>query len=160
MDSRDFLKFTSSVLAQQRGSLEALVFFNSCQERVLQGIVNAIEVFGVPEIYADRHGLRVRLSGCTEAQSLFAVDCGTGRPVGVAVYVRSDIEHVMVLHIGIAREFASGGARAREQLLLRLLRELRRCSLQVKGVRRMQLYYLNGRAQGRVRSDSADKALA
>lgn len=145
----DGIKFTSSVPPRQRTSLEALVFFNSCQNRVMQGIVDAIEVYGTPEIFADRDGLRVRLSGCPDAQSLFAMNAHTGKPVGVAVYTRSEVEYLTVLHIGIAHEFASGGIRANEQLLLRLLRELRRCGLQMKGVRRVQLYYLNGRASGR-----------
>jgi hypothetical protein len=145
----DDIKFTSTVSARQRTSLEALVFFNSCQDRVMQGIVDAIEVYGTPEIIADRQGLRVRLSGCPDAQTLFALDARTGKPVGIAIYTRSEIEYLTVLHVGIAHEFASGGTRANEQLLLRLLRELRRCGLQMKGVRRVQLYYLNGRASGR-----------
>jgi hypothetical protein len=151
----DGIKFTSAVAVRQRTSLEALVFFNSCQDRVMQGIVDAIEVYGTPEIIADRQGLRVRLSGCPDAQSLFALDARSGKPVGIAIYTRSGIEYLTVLHIGIAHEFASGGSRANEQLLLRLLRELRRCGLQMKGVRRVQLYYLNGRANGRAETAKA-----
>jgi hypothetical protein len=117
--------------------------------------VDAIEVYGTPEIIADRQGLRVRLSGCPDAQSLFALDARSGKPIGVAIYTRSEVEYLTVLHVGIAHEFASGGSRANEQLLLRLLRELRRCGLQMKGVRRMQLYYLNGRTNGRSESAKA-----
>ena len=65
--------------------------------------------------------------------------------VGVAVYARQDIEHVTVVHIGITAEFASGGPRAGEQLLLKLLREVRRSTRRVKGVRRLELFYGSGR---------------
>ena len=81
------------------------------------------------------------MKGMPDVQSLFAIDAMTGRPVGVAVYARQDIEHVTVMHLGITAEFASGGPRAGEQLLLRLLREVRRSTRRVKGVRRLELYY-------------------
>jgi hypothetical protein len=130
----------------QRTALEALVFFNSCQERVSACIADAIEKFGAPEIVADRDRLRIQMKGMPDVQCLFAIDLSTGRPVGVAVYARQDVEHVTVMHLGITAEFASGGPRAGEQLLLRLLREVRRSTRRVKGVRRLELYYATGRA--------------
>jgi hypothetical protein len=57
----------------------------------------------------------------------------------------------MVVHIGVAAEFASGGKRANEQLLLRLLRELRRSSRRIKGVERFELFYLSGRGRNPIR---------
>ena len=85
------------------------------------------------------------MKGLPDVQSLFAIDSETGQPVGVAVYARQDIEHVTVVHIGITAEFASGGPRAGEQLLLKLLREVRRSTRRVKGVRRLELFYGSGR---------------
>jgi hypothetical protein len=137
--------FASHVAENQRISLEALVYFNSCQSRVADGIVDAVERFGPLEIVQDGTRLRVRVGGLPEAQSLFAVDATTGRPVGVAVYARPDLQHITVVHLGVAAEFASGGYRANEQLLLRLLRELRRSSRRIKGVRHFELFYLSGR---------------
>lgn len=145
------IEFKSFVPAAYRAQLEALVFFNSCQNRVWHGIVDAIEKFGTPEIAVDGERLRVCLRGSPDVQSLFAVEAISGRPVGVAMYVRADLEHISVLHIGIAEDFASGGNRADEQLLLKLLRELRRCSRRVKGVQRLELFYASGRA-GRMRN--------
>ncbi|HTE43008.1 MAG TPA: hypothetical protein VK629_19445 [Steroidobacteraceae bacterium] len=139
--------FASSVAPIHRGSLEMLVYFNSCQSRVADGIIDAVERFGPPEILTDGDLLRVRVQGMIEAQSLFAVEASTGRPLGVAVYARSDFQHMLVVHLGIAAEFASGGKRAHEQLLLRLLRELRRCSRQIKGVQRCELLYVAGRSR-------------
>jgi hypothetical protein len=140
------VEFRSHVPVAQRTALEALVFFNSCQDRVSACIADAIEKFGAPEIVNDRDRLRIRMKDIPHVQCLFAIDVRTGRPVGVAVYARQDIEHITVMHLGIAAEFASGGPRAGEQLLLRLLREVRRSTRRVKGVRRMELYYGSGRS--------------
>ena len=141
------IEFRSHVPSTQRVALEALLFFNSCQSRVSACIAEAVERFGAPEIVADGDRLRIHMSAVPEAQSLFAVDANTGRPVGVAVYARQDVEHVTVMHIGIAAEYAKGGPREGEQLLLRLLREVRRSTRRVKGVRRLELYYARDRAQ-------------
>jgi hypothetical protein len=147
------IEFKSHVPAAQRTALEAVLFFNSCQDRVSDCIAQAIERFGAPEIVAERDRLRIHMKDMPDVQSLFAVDARTGRPVGVAVYARQDVEHVTVMHLGIAAEFASGGPRAGEQLLLRLLREVRRSTRRVKGVRRLELYY--GRvAASRWRADT------
>jgi hypothetical protein len=139
------IEFKSHVPVAQKRALEALLFFNSCQERVSACIADAIEKFGAPEIVADRDRLRIHVQGLPDVQSLFALDSETGRPVGVAVYARQDVEHVTVVHIGITSEFASGGPRAGEQLLLKLLREVRRSTRRVKGVRRLELFYGSGR---------------
>ena len=138
------IEFKSHVPVSQRTALEALVFFNSCQDRVSACRADALEKFGAPEIVADRDRLRTHMKDMPDVQSLFAIDGRTGRPVGVAVYARQDVEHVTVMHLGITAEFASGGPRAGEQLLLRLLREVRRSTRRVKGVRRLELYYASG----------------
>ncbi|MEQ1579370.1 MAG: hypothetical protein ABL964_02170 [Steroidobacteraceae bacterium] len=139
------IRFTSFVEAVERGNLEALVFFNASQDRVLDGIIEAIDKFGPPEIVEEGAKLRVRVTGKAEAQSLFAIDAVSGRPLGIAVYLRSDLENIAVLHLGIAEEFAANGPLSGEHLLFRLLRELRRCSRRLKGVRRMEVIYLSGR---------------
>lgn len=143
---RTTIEFKSHVPVAQRAALEALVFFNRCQERVSECIADAVEKFGAPEIVADRDRLRIGMKNMPDVQCLFAIDARTGRPVGVAVYARQDIEHVTVMHLSIDEEFASGGPRAGEQLLLKLLREVRRSTRRVKGVRRLELYYASGRA--------------
>jgi hypothetical protein len=140
------IEFKSFVSLAQRPMLEALVFFNSCQERVAACIAEAVKTFGAPEIVADRDRLRIQIADLHDVQSLFAVEKTSGRPVGVAVYIRQDLEHITVMHLGITPEYASGGLRADEQLLLRLLREVRRSTRLVKGVRRLELHYVKGRS--------------
>ena len=146
------IAYASHVAASQRLALEALVFFNTRQQRVLNGIVDAIRKFGTPEIVEDADRLRVRVGGLSEVQSLFAIDMASGRPLGVVIYLRADLENITVLHLGIAEEFTAEGTRAEVHLLLRLLGELRRCSRRLKGVRRLELIYLAVRSGTRGRS--------
>lgn len=153
------IRFASFVAAVERRHLEALVFFNATQQRVLNGIVDAIEKFGAPEIVEEGDKLRVRVAGNPEAQSLFAVDAVSGRPLGMAVYLRSDLESMAVLHLGIAEEFTTDGPRSGEHLLLRLVRELHRSSRRLKGVRRMEVLYLSGRNGKRGRAGTSKTLL-
>jgi hypothetical protein len=153
------IEFKSSVLVRYRTALEQLLFFNSCQQRVAAGIADAVEMFGTPEIVASEDRLEVVLSEVPDAQTVFALEKGTGRPVGAAIYIRPDLEHITVLHLSIAAEYASGGLRDDEQLLLRLLREVRRSTRQMKGVRRLELYYGKGRTPA-TRWRASAKALA
>lgn len=108
-------------------------------------IAAAIERFGIPEIVEEGARLRLRVEGRDDVQCLFAVEADSGRPVGMVVYIRPGLEQITVLHVSIASEYATGGIKAGEQLLLRLLRELRRSARKVKGVRRVELFYLTGR---------------
>jgi hypothetical protein len=143
---QETIEFQSHVPRSQRAALESLVFFNSCQERYAACIAEAVERFGAPEIVADGDRLRVRVTGLSDVQCLFAVERASGRPLGVAVYIRPDLEHITVVHLGIAAEYASGGPKAADQLLLRLLREVRRSTRRMKGVRRLELFYIKERA--------------
>lgn len=142
---RDTIQFKSHVPRAQRAALETLVFFNSCQGRYAACIAEAVERFGSPEIVSDGDRLRLRVSELEDVQSLFAVEAATGRPIGVALYMRADLEHITVLHLGISEEYARGGDKAAQQLLLRLLREVRRSTRRMKGVRRLELFYIKER---------------
>ena len=55
--------------------------------------------------------------------------------------MRADLEHVTVLHLGLSEEYCAGGERERLNLLLRLMKEIRRSSRRVKGVRRLNVLY-------------------
>lgn len=133
--------FASRIADGHRQTLERLLFFNECQGRVAQGIVDAIAKYGPPEIKSEGGWLRVRIAGLPDVQSLFAIDGATGEPIGVAVYVRADLEHVTVLHIGLAEAYCAGGEREGWNLLLRLMKEIRRSSKRLKGVRRLSVLY-------------------
>jgi hypothetical protein len=143
----DEVAFASRVAAEHRATLERLLFFIACQHRVSRGIVEAIDRFGPPEIQDDSGWLRVRLAGPAEVQSLFALEAASGRPIGVAIYVRADLEHIAVLHVGLREEYCAGGEREGLHVLLRLMREIRRSSRRVKGVRRLSVLYGSQRAR-------------
>ena len=138
---REPLTYTSQVAIEHRPTLERLLFFNGCQNRVARGIADVIDRYGSPEIQPDGARLRVRLAGLADVQSLFAVEATTGRPIGVALYMRADLEHVTVLHIRLREEYCAGGDREGLNLLLRLMKEIRRSSRRVKGVRRLRVLY-------------------
>ena len=152
LNRQNSIAFVSHIGAAHRTALEILVYFNAGQNRVSQEIVDAVERFGTPEIVCNGERLRVRVPGLVDAQSLFAIDARSGQPVGVAVFARPDLQHIVIVHIGIASEFAAGGKRANEQLLLKMLRELHRCGRQIKGVERIELFYASERARQLSRS--------
>jgi hypothetical protein len=135
------VRYMSRIAALHRSSLERLLFFNGCQDRVAQGIMDAIDKFGPPEIHEDEGWLRVKVAGLSDVQSLFVVDEESGKPIGVAVYTRPDLEHITVLHIGLGEEYCAGGKREGLNLLLRLMQEIRRSAKRVKGFRRMSVHY-------------------
>jgi hypothetical protein len=133
--------FTSRVPRDKRHALERLLFFNGCQARVARDIVDVIAKYGPPEILDDGEGLRVRVGAMPDVQCLFALEPAGERPIGVAVYVRADLEHVTVLHLGVSEDYCAGGPNEGLNLLLRLVREVRRSSRRLKGVRRLELLY-------------------
>ena len=141
------IEFASRVARHQRPALEQLLFFNGCQQRVARDIVDVIDKYGPPEIFDDGEGLRVRVASLPEVQCLFALERASGRPIGVAVYMRADLEHVTVLHLGVAEEYCAGGRHDSANLLLRLVREVRRTSRRIKGVRRLEVAYCTQRAR-------------
>jgi hypothetical protein len=130
---------TSKLQLDQRAALEQLLFFNVNQHRVRLGIQQSIETYGVPEIFEQDGGLRVRVGDIAGVQTLFAVT-DLGRPVGVAVFVRSAHERFAVLHLGvephlsIAREVST-------RVLLKLMHEIRSAARRTRGVDRIELVY-------------------
>jgi len=135
------IEFTTRIPRHKRQALERILFFNGCQDRFAREIVDIIKKYGPPEIVDDIEGLRVRVGNLPEVQCLFAVETLSGRPVGVAVYIRADLEHVTVLHLGMSEDYCAGGMNDDVGLLLRMMGEVRRSSSCVKGVRRVEVLY-------------------
>lgn len=135
------IEFSSRVSRLQSQALEQLLFFNGCQDRVARDIVEAIDKYGSPEIFDDGEGLRARVAALPDVQCLFAIESLTTRPIGVAIYVRADLEHVTVLHLGVSEDYCAGGIHKGANLPLRLVREVRRSSRRIKGVRRIEVAY-------------------
>src|SRR5512144_2570962 len=135
------IEFVSRLPRSMRSALEQLLFFNGCQQRVAQDIVDVIDKYGPPEIFDDGEGLRVRITSQPDVQSLFAIEPDSSRPIGVAVYMRADLEHVTLLHLGVSEDYCAGGSHETKNLPLRLIREVRRSSRRIRGVRRVRVAY-------------------
>lgn len=134
----------SRLPATQRAELETVLFFNSRQHRIREEIEATIKRFGAPEIVETGGWLRVQVAGLAEVQSLFAVReeaDGSSRPVGAVIYVRDTFERITVVHIGVADDYAHGGAHASERVLLRLMQEIRRVARRTSGIRHVELAY-------------------
>jgi hypothetical protein len=130
---------TSKLAAEQRPALEQLLFFNVNQHRVRVGIQQSIDTYGVPEIYEQDGGLRVRVGDIAGVQTLFAVS-DEGRPVGVAVFVRSAHERFAVLHLGVDPRW-SLTADLSTRVLLKLMHEIRSTARRTRGVDCIELVY-------------------
>jgi len=119
--------------------LEQLLFFNVNQHRVRTGILQSIDTYGVPEIYEHEGGLRVRVGDIAGVQTLYAIS-HQGRPVGVAVFVRSAHERFAVLHLGVEPHL-SMTPELNTRVLLKLMHEIRSAARRTQGVDRIELVY-------------------
>jgi hypothetical protein len=133
------IDITSRLTIEQRPALEQLLFFNVNQHRVRVGIQQSIETYGVPEIYEREGCLQVRVGDTDGVQTLFAVS-GLGRLLGVAVFVRSADERLVVLHLGVEpRRYVEPDLNTR--VLLKLMHEIRSTARRTQGVERIELVY-------------------
>lgn len=135
----DSIGITSKLAVEQRAALEHLLFFNVNQHRVRLGIQQSIETYGVPEIYEQDGGLRVRVGDIDGVQTLFAVS-DSGRPLGVAVFVRLAHERFVVLHLGVEPRLRST-MDVNTPVLLKLMHEIRSTARRTRGVDRIELVY-------------------
>jgi hypothetical protein len=133
------IAITSKLAADQRVALEQLLFFNVNQHRVRLGIQQSIDIYGVPEILEQDGGLRVRVGDVEGVQTLFAVS-DTGRPIGVAVFVRSAHERFAVLHLGVDPKL-SMTPELNTRVLIKLMHEIRSTARRTRGVDCIELVY-------------------
>ncbi len=133
------IDITSKLAIEQRSALEQLLFFNINQHRVRVGIQLSIEAYGVPEIYERDGCLQVRVGDTDGVQTLFAVS-GTGRLLGVAVFVRSARGRLAVLHLGVEPR-RSVAPELNTRILLKLMHEIRSTARRTQGVEHIELVY-------------------
>jgi hypothetical protein len=133
------IDITSKLSAEHRPALEQLLFFNVNQHRVRVGIQQSIDTYGVPEIYEQDGGLRIRVGDVEGVQTLFAIS-NEGRPLGVAVFVRSAHERFAVLHLGVDPRL-SVATDLSTRVLLKLMHEIRSTARRTRGVDCIELAY-------------------
>jgi hypothetical protein len=137
----EFIGLQSTLPLDQRVALEQLLFFNSNQHRVRVGIQQSIETYGVPEIQEHDGALSVRVGDIDGVQTIFAVT-ETGRPIGVAVFVRLASDRFVVLHLGVQPRTATT-AEMNTRVLLKLMHGIRSAARRTQGVDRIELVYKN-----------------
>jgi hypothetical protein len=93
----------------------------------------------VPEIYEQDGGLSVRVGDIGGVQTVFAVT-DSGRPIGVAVFVRLASDRFVVLHLGVQPRTAAT-AEMNTRVLLKLMHEIRSAARRTQGVDRIELVY-------------------
>lgn len=137
------ITITSKLGGGYRGALEELLFFNPQQQKVLAGIMHSIEAFGAPSITTDNNLLRIQVEGLKEVQTLYALTDAVDDPqlIGVIIYVRIDIENVIILHIGVREDYSTQGKHGDQMLVVRLVSELRMSCRFVKDLRYLHLMY-------------------
>ena len=131
------IELTSKLPVDHRAALEQLLFFNVNQHRVRHGIEQSIETYGVPEIYEQDGALRVRVGDIDGVQTLYALS-QAGRPVGVAVFVRSAREKFTVLQLGVEPRLST---EMNTRVLLKLMHEIRSAARRTRGVDCIELVY-------------------
>ena len=151
------LIFQSSVAASYHEALEELVFFNPLQWRAESAIAAVLEAYGMPAIVSDAAGLHVSVGGRHDAQCLFALARHHDETslAGMLIYLRLNVEELVVLHIGVSRQY---GRKLRSSLsvIMGLLRAVRSVAHRLRGVRRLRMLYLDGR-QFQIAVGSRDK---
>lgn len=133
------IDITSKLAVEQRAALEQLLFFNVNQHRVRVGIQLSIDTYGVPEIYERDGCLHVRVGATDGVQTLFAVS-GTGRLLGVAVFVHLAQERLAVLHLGVEPR-RTEAPDLNTRVLLKLMHEIRGTARRTHGVEHIELVY-------------------
>jgi hypothetical protein len=137
------LAFQSTLPADQREALERLMFFNRRQHEAETAVTRAVEMFGSPTIVSESFGVRVAVRACPDAQCLFAIERGrrSDALAGMAIYLRTSLEEVLVLHIAVADRY---GRKALE-VVAALVRTVRAAAERLRGVERMTMLDLQGR---------------
>lgn len=123
-----------------RDALERVVFFNPNQNGVQSAIVEAVALYGNPEIVSRRSGISLVLTSAPDAQCLFALAPANGsvRLAGVLVYVRRG-DQLVIVHIAVAT--ATSWSASTRDIARSMIRTLRRVAQRLRGVDRLVLFY-------------------
>ena len=140
--------YTSVVSPSRYDELADLMFYNLRQHLFRDDIVNAIDRYGLPEIVTTDHALRFSVEKLGEVQSLYAFDgnAATGCLAGAMLYARVSDDKIVLLHMGIAAEYQTGGSESHKMLALKMIRRLKKVGKTLKGVHRLEILY--GRRSG------------
>ncbi|MCK4403804.1 MAG: hypothetical protein KAW02_01815 [candidate division Zixibacteria bacterium] len=139
--------FFSSVLKKEYLShLESLMFFNPQQGTKMSGIMESIERFGNPKTVIEGDFIRIKTETLQNVQALFAFDRKDKdlELVGVVVYVRTDPETMVILHVAVENNYSVRGSFSDDMLVMKLIAKVREAARQIKGVRQITIFYERG----------------
>ena len=143
------LIFRSSLPAPYHDAMTRLVFFNRGQRAAETAIVQVVDRYGTPVIVAGAAGLRVVVSSREDVQCVFALTPGAaGREpalAGMVLFLRTSIAEIEVLHIAVA-DHCRRSRRAASDIVIALVQAVRASAQRLRGVERLTMAYLNGRA--------------
>lgn len=136
-------EFTSTLPAEYREDLDLLMFFNPQQRAARTGILHSIENYGQPTIGVEGEHLQVTVGTMADVQALFALSCAEEgcELAGLVVYVRTNTQNMLVLHIAVAEAYSSSGQYADSMLVTRLLTAVRESACRLKGLRTITIAY-------------------
>ena len=139
------LVFSSKLPIQCRPALENLLFFNSRQFRVRDGIIESLRQFGHPRLEETVDGVSVRV-GELDTQTLFACDRDShdNAQVGLVTFLRTSTTDMSILHIAVRSDYSLPGWRAGQGLGLVLIEKVKEIASRIVGVRRIVLQYRQG----------------
>ena len=133
------IAFTSVLAQDYRDELERLLFFNENQSRVTDEVTRVAKRYGIPRVNVVADRLRVEVASKTATQTLYAVESGNQRPIGVAVYTRED-SALVVLFVAVHEDYAASGTESKRGLMVKFVSELRRIAKRVRGIDALQMY--------------------
>lgn len=137
------LIFSSKIGKKYKEDLEELLFFNPQQTKMRSKLVEIIEKYGVPYVMVNGDSLLVAIEGLEGVQTLFAFWKEIGRPelIGAMIYVRMNLDTLLVLHMGVTEEFSSSGKYAKQMVIAKFILKLKEIAKKVKGIRIIEVLY-------------------
>lgn len=140
-------RFVSRLPGGFREDLEAMLYFNPGQHRVSREANRVIEGFGPPEVQEVDGFLRVDIQRLPGAQCLFVLDSGEREALaGLVIFFRQDEEVLQVPHLVVSERYSTGGDRAPERLVSRIVGKILEIARMLRGVRVVELAYRQGLA--------------
>jgi hypothetical protein len=130
--------FSSAINVNKRDELERIMFFNQNQKQFHPNIIRLIEVYGRPSIVEKDNKLRIILEK-VNCQNLF-IRRGNNL-VGALIYHRNLPDNIDLIHIAVDEKYSSTGVYAGEMIVLRMIKELKRIVLMIKGVKKVSVSY-------------------
>ena len=137
----NYFVFTSVIDTDQRSALEQILFFNKEQSHYYSVIKQVIEMYGKPNITQFENKLNLNFEKIP-CQTLF---CSVKMNlVGLVVFNRHSTENIDLVHIAVDEFFSFRGKYANKFLVYRILIELIKISLKIKGVKTITIKYGKG----------------